>query len=506
MSTRKPNGRKASQPKRTAHARYDVLHSTAQKKRRQPSIERTSEDRQLKPYDRLAAINLCRDLERNFTSMRSIMHQLRVNVVGTGPKLRAHLRTPRPGDGVKSGLTLAAWSEWFNSTWTKDCDFRDGSHWATHVNAVLSAIIREGDILPWFDNGWIENSGKCGFFEADQLCTVRDPQNLPAPWRDTPCEQGVFFDKFGRALAYACSKNHGVQVDDAKNVTILQRGPVARLVKLAIRPNQLRGTPVMLTAAADMQDLYELRAKELQTAKAGATLFATVNKKDGGVGDVALRRGYDEATGPTDGATTEAGGLAAYDRLESLTGGAMEYLEDGESIEVKDFNRPSVNFREACDWVLRSSGAAFGITKTYSSMHTEASYTAFRGDLLIAWASFRAYQKELERQYCDWIAGNAIRWGLAAKALDAGGLTVEDVAFSWDWPKQPSPDPLKESIADENNLRNLLVDFSELIGPDWRKKLDAIAEQMRYAKDPTRQLPLAPWEGERTAITFTESK
>ena len=492
--------------KRTAILnRWDVLEQT--KKRRQPRIERQTEDKQLKTYDRLSGINLGRDLERNFTSMRSIMHQLRTNVVGTGPKLRVHLRGEMPDDPAvreSTSRTLTQWASWFNGEWAKDCDYRDDQHWAKHVGYVLSGVIREGDILPWFDGGHIEDSGKCGFFEADQLATPDDPSNLPEPWKSLNVEQGVFFDTWGRVRGYACSRNHGVMQDKVANLTFIPRGDVARLIKFQLRPGQLRGTPLMLTAAADMQDLYEMRAKELQTAKVGAGVFATVHKEDGGIGDLALKRGWDEAGGVADGATAPAGGQTQYDRLEAFAGGAMEYMSKDEKIDIKDFNRPSVNFRESYDWTLRSAGAAFGLTKTYSSMHTEASYTAFRGDLLIAWASFYVYQKDLERQYCDWIARNALGWGVRNGKIDSGGLTVDQVAYSWDWTKQPSPDPLKEAMAAETNLRNNLEDYASLLGPDWRKRFDALVEQMKYAKDPARQLPLSPWEGERTAITFDD--
>src|SRR5574343_168041 len=63
-----------------AKNKYDVMQPAAQRKRRQAAIERESEEKLLKLYDRLRAVNLCRDLERNFTSAKSIINQMRVNV------------------------------------------------------------------------------------------------------------------------------------------------------------------------------------------------------------------------------------------------------------------------------------------------------------------------------------------------------------------------------------------------------------------------------------------
>lgn len=465
-----------------ALAKFDVLQSHAQRKRRQPVIERENEESLLRLYDRLRAINLCRDLERNFTSAKSIIGQVRTNVVGCGPKIRVH--------GIDEARATEA-AEWFNGWWQAHCDFRTGRHFAEHLADAVAAVVREGDILEWFDDGWIENSGQIGWFEADQLVEVEDPAE------GSPSNQsGVVFDKLGRELGYAVTAKRGSPTAKRADVTILPR-EVARLVRLCWRPNQLRGTPLMLTTAADLQDLYEMRAKELQTAKVGASVFGKVKKNDA-VSDLAMKRegGWTEAGG----AGTSGNQATAYDRLESFTGGNMEYMEPDEDIQLLDFNRPSLNFHEAHDRIASSAGAALGMAQTHALLKVAASYTAFRGELLLSWSTFRVLQKLLERQSCDWTAGKALAWGIAQKRIAPVDLAA--ARFSWDWPTMPAVDTLKEAMAVSERLRTLQTDYAEELGPDWRKRFEALNEQAKTAKQ--LELPLLVWEAQRSAITFSE--
>lgn len=446
--------------------KFDVLQSQAQKKRRQPTVERESEDKLLRLYDRLRSVNLARDLERNFTAAKSALNQFRINVVGTGPKLQLH---------TADGAWNDAAADWFNADYAKACDFRQDMHLADQLKSALAALKREGDVLAAIDDGWIEDTGQLLWWESDQLVNVDDLSSAGGRWSEFKQEQGVLFDSWGRVVAYAVTGQHGQHSVKFVYATILPR-TVSRMLRRTWRFNQLRGTADMLTVAADLQDLYEMRSKEMQSAKVAAGMAGVVKKSTGSEEFLAKRA---DATG--DGTLPEGDAQVAYERLESLTGGFLEYLEPEDTFELLDHNRPNVNFLGAFDFILRSAGSALGLSKTYTTLNTEASYTAFRGDLLLSWAQFRCDQKDLERQACDWIGTRAIGWAVRKGLLPAGPANWQRT-LAWEWPKQPDVDPLKEATAAAVRLGNLLSTYSDEVGPEWAKKFKQASEELKTAQ------------------------
>lgn len=191
-----------------------------------------------------------------------------------------------------------------------------------------------------------------------------------------------------------------------------------------------------------------------------------------------------------------------YDRLEALTGGRIEYMEQDDDFVPLDFDRPSLNFAAAFDFILRSAGGALGLSKTYTTLNTESSYTAFRGDLLLSWAQFYVDQKFLERRKCDIDSINAVNWGLRTRRLVLPkGKTMPvgwEKDISWKWPEQPAVDPLKEAQAAVIRLANLLTTMGDEVGPDWKKNIQAAKELIAAAGD---EVPLMFFEGKTAGAT-----
>ena len=465
-----------------AQNRVDVLAPDAQRKRRQPHVETSGESKSFKQYDRLRGINLTRDLERNYSYARSALLQLRANVVGIGPKLRVHA-------GTDEQATTAA--NWFNSDWAHDCDFRGQSdHFGEQVENALAAVVREGDILAAFDDGWIEDSGKLIWWEADQLV---EPDAMPKEYEGFKIDSGVVFDKWGRAVAYCVSSEHGRMKAALKDCTFIPAAK-ARLIAARWRPNMLRGFAPMLTCAADWQDLYEMRGKELQSAKVAATFAGKVKKQDA-QSELELKRLAE--IGRT--GAPASNGDAVYDRFEALTGGNIEYMEPGDDFEIFDFKRPDVAFTEGQEAIGRGAAAALGLPAVFCTMKVTNSYTGFRGENLMAWQTFIRWQKLLERELCDWAARNAIDWAIRNGKLDPIG----DYSLSWQWPIMPQVDPEKDARAVVLKLQHLLTTYADELGPNWRKIFEQLAEESKTAKSPGLRLPLRIFESEREGLRFS---
>lgn len=463
---------------------YDILSSQNSKKRRRPSIEVLNEDKILGAYGRLEAINVGRNLQRNYATAVSNARQFKLNVVGaTGPKLS--LQTD------DADANQAANKE-FNVRFAKDPDARDDTPLNEITANILTTVKREADVLVVFDD-FDEDDGKLLFWEADQLTTLSEADwkrqtQFPADQGFTQCE-GVIIDKRGVVRGWIVCAERGKGISKLDDVMILKRDRdndpgVARLIKSPWRLNQLRGSAEILPAAADYQDSYEILSSELQSAKVASKFAGVVTKKEAAE-DSLLDSGTDpESIIDGSGTTIQTGEPIAdnYDRMEALTGGYMEYLEEGEDFKILDFQRPNVHMQEFLETTTKNAGAALGLSATYSTLNTSTSYTAFRGDMLIAWAQFHWDQKFLERRFLDWVAKKRLAWA-QRKGRIANLPANWDESMKFIWPEMPSIDPLKTANAIKQELANGTTDYSKLLGPNWREALDALADQLSYAAE-----------------------
>jgi len=475
--------------KRAILNKYDVLEPN--RSRRQASHEFKNEDGIFDMTKRLKGCNLGRDLERNYSPAKSILHQFRMNTVGSMGKLQVN---------AEGGGEAAAW---FNEVWAKDPDYKTDLHWSDWLQNTVAAIIREGDQLTVFDDNLTDDdSGKLITWEADQVVPLTQKAFEKAMYKDRKAEDiqenGIIRNKHGRELAYIATGKRGMTViDTPDDVTIWMRG-LAKLIRNPWRHNQGRGVPSLITPAANFLDLYEILASELQTAKKAAKQYANVKRTDA-VTDwddpgsapefLPENSGKTAATVDAEGANVAtANGAQNYERLEAFAGGFVDYLDVGDEVQIPDLKHPNSQLAPFMDSVHGMSGAALGLASAYTKMRADSSYTAFRGDMIMSWVTFYAYQKWLERQVADWIAVKAIQWGIRkGEGFEAPPAGWER-KLAWTWPRMPEVKEIDAQNAVEKSLKNGTTDFSALLGPDWKDKLDAYAEQVEYVRE--KGLPL----------------
>jgi capsid protein len=246
-----------------------------------------------------------------------------------------------------------------------------------------------------------------------------------------------------------------------------------------------------------MLDCYEMRSKELQSAKLAASLAGTIQREEA-VTDFEDARmdptnENPDATGVTAPTLPEAQDAPAnYERMEALTGGLFDYLAPGDKMTLHDIKRPNIHMAEFIDHVTDAAGSVFGFAHAYSRMRADTSYTAFRGDMILSWVSIYVEQKDLEREWLDWVAVRAIKWALATGAIKYTPPANWTEKMSWHLPTMPYVDELKERQANAAALKNGEKDFSELLGPNWLEKFEAFAAQIKEAK--RLGLPLSIFE------------
>ena len=485
-------------------AQFDVVSGSTNSngggnKRRQSRIETKEETGAqgiLNPAGRLNGLNLCRDAERNYSQARSIIHQRQINIIGPSPKLQVNT-------GDKFGEEATSW---FNVKWQKNCDFRQDRRFAKLGQLVVGSKDREGDLLAVFDDDMIKDTGKLIFFESDLICDRSDNKDLLKKNKWTQ-RDGIISDEWGREIGYVTTQKRGQTSAKTEDSHLWPRDPddssknMARLIRADYRLIQGRGISPMLSAVMDFLDCYEMRSKELQSAKVAAGQYAYVKRKeaetdfDNVLMDPDNQNPADQDEGWEGETTTLPENQSApvnYEALEKMTGGYTDYMDTDDEIEFPKITRPNVAMKDFLDYVMDSGGSAFGMAHAYTRLKADTSYTAFRGDMVMTWVTFYAEQKDMENEFLDWSAVRAIKWAIRKKLIKNKAPEGWEDRLSWTLPTIPFIKELEERKAHAEALKNGEISYSQLLGPDWKKIHEQLAKELKAAKE--LGLPLAVFE------------
>ena len=139
-------------------------------------------------------------------------------------------------------------------------------------------------------------------------------------------------------------------------------------------------------------------------------------------------------------------------------------------MELIDTKHPNMNSIEFVRWLAATSAAPFGLTNVYATLKCDSSYTAFRGEQLIAQPAFEEAQHFLE-QICDWILYRWSKWAVGKGVIEDKFKDGWIRKVSWNWPKMKDVDVVKEQNAIALKLKNQTGSYAEFYGADWEEKL-----------------------------------
>lgn len=473
---------------------YDAVEPGAEDRRRTAKVQRTGEDGVLTARKARKAVALSRDLLRNYGAARAIDWQKRVNVVGTGPVMTLHI-----DDTDQAAEVQRYWQQW-----AKDCDALDDTPLAELLAQIISARGTSGGAIVAVDT-FDRDDGRLLVWSADHLVTIdeKDWKNRRHAWRESrrvngrmrqvpmSQERGLIRDHRGRIVAYAISPaSPGCETAKWDDVLILPR-ETAKLLKMPLAIGQRLPVPEYLTMVAELEDCYEMRAAELQTAKKAAGRYAAIISESAEANaDIDTARGT--LTLENDPAEESTVAKENYEAVEELAGGYVDYYDPGDSVQLLDADRPNMDVAAFAHDGVEMSAASIGLSRAHARVRAESSYSAYRGELMMSWATFAVDQKWLERRLMDWLIGRVIGHAQRTLGLFTGLPAGWQAYVSWQWPRMPIVDPVKEHNADRQALKNGTRDFAHLIGPDWRERMDALAEQVDYIR--ALGLPLSIFE------------
>ena len=466
------------------------------RKRRQARIETGPEESILRPYNRRQAVNLARDMVRNNPQSRGLTKTLRTNIVGDYGKLIFN----NTGDWYTNA------QKWFNDTWSHAADFRDNSTFRECLQLVVYALTHEGDFVAVFDDGIITGgigTGKLLFFEADQICNLDVNDFAPFKANGFRQDSGIIYDRYGRIVGVIVSHKRGVESVMLSECWVLTQDPDSRdlpswrFVRRKFRLIQSRGSADAIPAMQTTIDGYEILGYEMQTAKKACARYASVIEPEDDESGVTPTGFADleidgETVDPNQTPEEDEDEISA-ERLEHYTGGNTDYLPKGSQVIFDPTNRPNANLSTFLDYTNDLSGGAHGMAHAYARGRADTSYTAFRGDMVMTWMTFKDFQQFLEDDFSDWAGVKAIKWGIANGEVDPPPVNEQwESATAWQYPTMPAVDEQKEQGALTQKFKNGQTTFRKTLGPQWKEILTQYSEEIEFARG--LKLPLSIFE------------
>lgn len=465
-------------------------------------MDRGSEESEFRVYDRMYAIALGRDMHRNQARYVALENQISGMVADT---VTLQLNTSDD-----------AWNReaeaYFNDTFAADCLLTvPRTHLAELCQQLVASVIREGDALVVFDDGFARDSGKLLVYEADQLVRMADA-DFERLYPGCRQEAGVILDDVGAIYGYIVS---AIRVTDDMQIRpnalwtlpaekcLVFTTEQAVLLACRYRPGQIRGVPEMLPVSICMDDANEMVLSELMTSKMASKNYATVYNSEAtqnAISDDELRRFMEQqdAAGNLDPQTGEivdpdAAARSASDRapdrphyqtLDSLDSAIVTYMNGKDRLDVQTPTRPNLHVDEFFRARTADAAAALGVARSHAEMKVETSYTAFRGESLMTWSSVYKRQRNLKRVFLDWLAEKVID-----RAIGLGELSAPSSAASawrrkitFELPTMPAIDEKAAVEAQAAALKAGLTTYRQELGSDWAEKHAELAREVEQAR------------------------
>lgn len=399
-----------------------------------------------------------RDLDRN----NSIAHgaaNTKVNgAVGAGLRMRSVLDVAVLGITPERATELQYQIEREWELFEREADFAGQLHLRDWQRVAFRSAQVSGDI--GVGRRWRRQPGqvygtRVVLIEADRISN-------PNQRADTAeLQGGVQLAADGRLLGCWISDRHpGEMTGRAIGWSYVPfRGPSGMrqflLAAMVERPGQVRGVPLFAAVEEDLKQLGDYSAAEIKAAINDAYLFA-FEKAPAQVDD----DGNPILTRP-DGEADEAGELTLNDL-------AITTLRPGWDIDVKTPARPNTAFEGFVAAFCKQIGTALGIPYELLLMRFEASFSASRGALELAYKIAQIEQEWFIRSVLDPVREWQFTEMVAAGRFDAPGFFEDPIIRAawlgrqWIGPTRVQINPQVEAKADETDI-NLGVKTREQV-------------------------------------------
>lgn len=483
---------------------YKTVWGPDQLNRRWTTAETKGEDFQLPAPERNRLIALARNAARNSEHLEGVLHQLEINVIGTdGGKAVFNFG---PGFEDAEATIREAFAEW-----ASEAEYFDDASLQDCLRMILRGQLIGGDLVIVFDWGLTkESTGQIIQFEADCIGNLRGFDELFPGYTQ---HQGVIKNGNGKTIGavVSWSQRGQTEYDPVGPDGRLAAWPLIRpdgvkwkdspfiIFRGLERPNQVRGMSRLWSGLATVVDVSDLQGYELQAAKDGAQKIGTVTQtEEKNEGEISGELDPDAnaaiaAQGTADyEAAVEAAREAAEDSQEELdlehirgAGAIWDVLPPGCRYELLDTKHPNDKLVEFSKWLHGGVAFAVGLGNVHASGKADSSYSAAMAEMLLSSVEFMDEFHKLEKGFLDWVLSN---WSRMAQA--EGLIPTDDKlppawrrrCVSWIRPERRAINPVDEQNALNSGLKNGTILYRDKLGPDWKNKLTAFAEELAFCK------------------------
>ena len=471
-------------------ARYKIVSGTDEWQRDKGSIETRNEDEILDYTKRGKLLDLSRNAFRNNPTFVTALKQFDLNTVGTdGGKAIITFKNEEFGKKVLKAF----------SNWTRNADFFNGLNLNTLLKLVLKTQLIGGDLILLFDDGLISDSGKVLIYEPDEIGNTDEKEIEKRYGKGSKQSLGRVYNSYGQFIGAVVSRSErGNDKFNPAHCYFLKKDPNSTTLddlwlmpRSIYRVTQGRGISPTTSSLGNIIDLQDYVGYEIAAAKKNAQTLATITPKIEQE-EVTAPSAFDEDTDFSNMSDEQIEQAVkqqeedvkektiTLDRIKAA-GCIYQVMPDGYKFELVDTKHPNNNSADWVKWLASYSCAPFGLTSCYATLKCDTSYTAFRGEQLMAQPTFEEAQKGLE-QICDWLLYRWSKWAVKKGIIQDDFEEDWMYNVTWDWPKMKDVDRVKEENATKIGLSNLTVSYRELYGANWKESLKQIAEEKEYMK------------------------
>lgn len=208
---------------------------------------------------------------------------------------------------------------------------------------------------------------------------------------------GIEIDNDGAVVAYYVANSYSDDIDVDKKWQRIEAfgkqtgNPNVLHIFEAERCEQYRGVPYLAPVVETLKQLTRYTEAEIMAAVING-MFTVFVKTEDGNDDIDFQ-GVTES----EGEASESEDSHEYE----LGNGTINYMKQGEEIQIADPKRPNINFDGFVSSMTKYVGAALEIPVELLTKNFTASYSASRAALLEAWKSFRMRRTWFASDFCQ---------------------------------------------------------------------------------------------------------
>lgn len=416
----------------------------------------------------------------------------RTNCIGEGLSLRSRIDYETLGITQEAAEKLekqveTEWRLWAEST---ACDNKGQHNFRELQQIAFLSWLLNGDCfaLPYYtkEKTWyMPYQLRIRLIEGDKVSTPGQIGDYVDLTKKNPKNQnriinGVEINDEGKVVAYHICNGYKTESVTKEWVRVEAFGektgnPNVLHVFDAERCEQYRGVPFLAPVLETLKQLTRYNEAELMAAVISGFFTVFITTEDG-------NESVDFA-----GIEPEGEDNGREDNEYHLGNGIINYLKQGEKIELADPKRPSSNFdpfvRSFCKYI----GSALELPVEILLMEFTASYSASRGALLQAWKAFRMRRSWFAKDFCQPVYELWFAEAVSKGRINAPGffnnpiLRNAYVRSTWNGPAPGQLDPVKEvqaaSLRIDAGLSTRERESIEINGSDFDENADQLTRE-----------------------------